>query len=148
MHEEAVAGVAQGPGIIRRRRVIEELKLALVAAVPVSEEEPVVARSYRPEDADVGGMLDETAVIARHLVEVHDVRVRGVFGVGGEADTPGQAFVRSAVFEGMAVRERLAFGDPQLQRAVHGPSESHRRVIGAGDSCVSREGTTGGIMSA
>ena len=57
-HEKPVAGVAPGARIVRRRRIVEELELALVPAVAVSEEEPAVARPRRLEDADVGRVLD------------------------------------------------------------------------------------------
>ena len=114
-HEKAVAGVAQSPRSVRRRRVVEELELALVAAVAVSEEEPAPARPHRFQDAHIGRVLDEAVAIARRLVEIHDLRVRAGLRIDGEVRTPDEAFVGTGVLERMAVRERLALGDPQLQ---------------------------------
>ena len=142
-HEEAVAGVAQGPRIVRRRRIVEELELTLVAAVAVSEEEAAVARSHRLEDADIGGVLDEAARIARRLVEIHDVRVCACIRIDGEVRAPDEPFVGTGVLEGMAMRERLAPGDPQLQRAVHDTPPSFRpQATGADYSCPSRRHTS------
>ena len=111
-HEKAVAGVAQGPRSVRRRRVVEELELALVAAVAVSEQEPSLARPRRFQDAHIGSVLDETVGIARHLVEIHHVRVCTILGIDGEVRAADKTLVGTGVFEGMTVRERLTFGDP------------------------------------
>ena len=144
-HEKAVAGVAQGPRSVRRRRVVEELELSLVAAVAVSEEEPAHARSHRLQDAHIGRVLDGTAGIARHLVEIHDLRVHGGLGIDGEVRTPDEALVGTGVPERMAARERLAFGDSQLQRVVHCASESCLRATTAECSGPSRLRTSSGV---
>ena len=98
-HEESVAGVAQGSRIVGRRRIVEELELALVAAVSVSEEETAVARPDRSEHADIGRVLDEAIRAAWCLVEIHDVRVRRRLGVDREPRAPDQVFVGTGVPE-------------------------------------------------
>ena len=87
--------------------------------VAVSEEESAVARTHRLEHADIGRVLDEAAGIARRLVQIHDVRVCACIRIDGEVRAPDEPFVGTGVLEGMAMRERLAPGDPQLQRPVH-----------------------------
>ena len=121
-HEKSVAGVAQGSRIVRCRRIVEELELSLVPAVAVSEEEPAVARTLRLEHADIGRVLHEAAGIARHLVEIDDVRVGACIGVDGEVRPPDESFVGTGALEGMALREWLALRDPQLQCDVHDTS--------------------------
>ena len=120
-HEEAVAGVAHGARGVRSRRIVEELELALVAAVAVSEEDPAIPRPHWLEHADVGLVLDQIAGIARRVFEIHDVRVRAVVGVDGEVGASDEALVGAGVPEGMALRERLAPGNPQLDGLVHPP---------------------------
>ena len=84
-------------------------------AVAVSEEEPAVAGAHRREHADVALVLDETTGIARRLVEVHNVRVHRCVRIDGEMHASDEAFIGTGFLEGMAVRERLAIGNPQLQ---------------------------------
>ena len=102
-------------GVVRRRCIVEELELALVASVAVSEEEPVIARPHRLQDAHIGRVLDEAVAIARRLVEVHDLRVRGRLRIDSEVRAPDEVLVGTGVPEAMTLRERLALGDSQLQ---------------------------------
>ena len=73
-HEKTISRMGQGSRIVRRRRVVEELQLALVTAIPIAEEQPAVPLSHVQgfQNAEIGGKFHQASNVQRRLVDIDD----------------------------------------------------------------------------
>jgi len=71
-HQEPIAGMAPGQGVVRVRCIVEELKRALVAAVAIVEEQPAIGAPEidRLQDHEIGRTADEPVLVARSELEI------------------------------------------------------------------------------
>ncbi len=120
-HQEAVAGMGELERIVARRRVVEELQRALVAAIAVVEEEaPVAARQLdRLQDHEIGDETDAPVAVARRLGEIGDAALRGRRRIDGEMRPPDKPLIGADAAEGMAAGEGASVGDGEFDDIIH-----------------------------
>ncbi len=125
-HQKAVPGVRQAAGIVRGRRVVEELQNSLVAAVAVIEKNPPVAapRVDRLQYREITGKPDKPVGIRRRLLDIGDALLRGRSRIHREARSPDEPLVCPDRAELLSLRKREPLGNRQFHPIGQHPTSS------------------------
>src|SRR5215831_11315194 len=120
-HEEAVAGVGQGPWVVGSGRIVEKLQAALVAAVGPVEKQPLIAVCHgnRLEEHEVGREVDAPVRVPRRLVDVDDARLRLQSRIHTEVHAAGDPLVGTRAGEALTAGKGGALDHRQLEAIGH-----------------------------
>src|SRR5215217_7607363 len=121
-HQEPVACMAPGQGLVRVRRVVEELKRALVAAVTIVEEQPPVAAHEidRLQDHEICRADNEPVFVVRRELDIGNAALRHGSWVHTNFDFSDESLISAARPKAVACCKLPAILNPERD-----PSASH-----------------------